>query len=129
VLIAKSNVDAERVQLLVFFDRNIHANGTQHCPYLAVKITAGDHTDNLMRSDYILVVTAINECVVLSLFVSFCLCNYRQDVTGYASKRNCSCICQEDEIHLVLGTILCLLFMCQYDMLVYSMFGDNSESL
>jgi hypothetical protein len=111
VFIAKSDGDPEHVQFSVFFNHNLHVNGTQCCPYLAVKITAGDHADNLTRSDYILVVAAIDKCVVLSLFVCFCLSNYRQNVAGSASKRNCHCICQEDETLSVLGTILRLLSM------------------
>jgi hypothetical protein len=62
VFVTKNDLEPDcRLQLLVFFDRNLHANGTQRCPYLAIKISEGDRADNLTRAEYILVVAAIDE--------------------------------------------------------------------
>lgn len=71
VFVSSSDEDSKRLEFLVFFDRNLHGNGTQRCPYLVFKIAEGRHVENLTRSDFAAVVVAIDECVYL-LFLELC---------------------------------------------------------
>ncbi|KAG1860011.1 hypothetical protein C8R48DRAFT_774705 [Suillus tomentosus] len=66
VVVSNSDADRQAAEFLVFFDRNLHSNGTQCCPYLAVKVVEGERAADLMRSDYVAAVVAIEEilCVV-----------------------------------------------------------------
>ncbi|KAG1797592.1 hypothetical protein EV424DRAFT_1352756 [Suillus variegatus] len=73
VFVSSSDEDSKRLEFLVFFDRNLHRNGTQRCPYLVFKIAEGGHVDNLTRSDYVAVVLAIDKSVQL---LASQLCSY-----------------------------------------------------
>lgn len=65
VIVSDSNAAHNSSEFLVFFDRNTHANGSQRCPYLVLKVFEGSRAENLTRSDYVAVVVAIDESVVL----------------------------------------------------------------
>ncbi|KAG1793296.1 uncharacterized protein HD556DRAFT_1308727 [Suillus plorans] len=62
VFVSSSEDDSQRVtEFSVFYNRNLHRNGTQGCPYLVLKIAEGGRADNLTRSDYVAVIVAIDE--------------------------------------------------------------------
>lgn len=62
VFVSSSEDDSQRVEFSVFYNCNLHRNGTQGCPYLVLKIAEGGRADNLTRSDYVAVIVAIDEC-------------------------------------------------------------------
>jgi hypothetical protein len=71
VYVSTNDTPTDQVELMVFFDRNLHQNGTQRCSYLVVKKTAGSQAVDLMQSDYVAVVIAIDECVHFFVLFSY----------------------------------------------------------
>jgi hypothetical protein len=73
VYVSTNDTPTDQVELMVFFDCNLHQNGTQRCSYLVVKKAAGSQAVDLMQSDYMAVVIAIDECVhfFCTLFLSY----------------------------------------------------------
>ncbi|KAG2126127.1 hypothetical protein BD769DRAFT_1388227 [Suillus cothurnatus] len=61
VYVSTNDTPTDQVELMVFFDHNLHQNGTQRCSYLVVKKAAGSQAVDLMQSDYVAVVIAIDE--------------------------------------------------------------------
>jgi hypothetical protein len=63
VYVSINDAPTDQVELMVFFDRNLHRNGTQRCSYLVVKKAAGLRAVDLTWSDYVAMVIVIDECV------------------------------------------------------------------
>lgn len=60
VLVSCSEGSFEPLKFLVYYDRNLHGDGTLRCPYLVIKTVEGCAV-NMIRSNYIAAAIAINE--------------------------------------------------------------------
>lgn len=99
VVVSNSDADCQAVEFLVFFYQNLHSNGTQCCPYLIVKVAEGERAADLMRSDYVAAVVAIEECIHLLNSMSFDLYYMQQDSVYCSTKPNCSRLCEKQDHH------------------------------